>query len=84
MNTETSLWNIVENMPDSLKIELLHYAEYLTTKTSTIEQLEEKKQAKNEKNLTEKKPLAGSMKGTFVLPLADNFDDPLEESEDYL
>lgn len=28
--------------------------------------------------------LAGSMKGTFVLPLPDNFDEPLEEFEEYI
>ena len=31
-----------------------------------------------------KKPLAGSMKGTFVLPLAEDFDAPLEEFEEYM
>ncbi|TVQ09748.1 MAG: hypothetical protein EA368_09020 [Leptolyngbya sp. DLM2.Bin27] len=28
--------------------------------------------------------LAGSMKGTFVLPLPDNFDEPLKEFEGYM
>ncbi len=78
MNAETNLWKIVENLPNSLKIELLHYAEYLSTKSSTIEQAEEKKQVED---VTVKKPLAGSMKGTFVLPLAEDFDNPLEEFE---
>jgi hypothetical protein len=31
-----------------------------------------------------KKPLAGSMKETFVLPLSEDFDAPLEEFEEYL
>jgi hypothetical protein len=79
MSTETSLLKIVENLPDSLKIELLHYAEYLSTKYTTIEPAE-----KQVEDVTVKKPLVGSMKGTFVLPLAEDFDDPLEEFEDYV
>ncbi|MCC5637815.1 DUF2281 domain-containing protein [Nostoc sp. CHAB 5844] len=68
-------------MPKSLKIELLHYAEYLITKSSTFQQAEEKTQVEN---VIVKKPLAGSMKGTFVLPLVEDFDAPLEEFEEYM
>ncbi|MEA5535092.1 DUF2281 domain-containing protein [Crocosphaera sp. XPORK-15E] len=38
---------------------------------------------KNEE-ITNKKGLAGSMKGTFVLPLSEDFDEPLEDFEDYM
>ncbi|MHC5717556.1 MAG: DUF2281 domain-containing protein, partial [Nostoc sp.] len=41
MSTETALWKIIENLPSSLKIELLHYAEYLITKSSTLPQVED-------------------------------------------
>ncbi len=68
MTNETNLLNIAENLPDDLKIELLHYAEYLMNKSLN----------------TPKKPLAGSMKGTFVLPLPEDFDAPLEEFEEYM
>ncbi|WP_334310943.1 DUF2281 domain-containing protein [Microcystis aeruginosa] len=34
-------------------------------------------------SVTVKRTLAGSMKGTFVLPLANDFDAPLEDFEDY-
>jgi hypothetical protein len=68
MTTETNLLNIAENLPDDLKIELLHYAEYLMNKSLN----------------TPRKPLAGSMKGTFVLPLPEDFDAPLEALEEYL
>lgn len=68
MTTETNLLNIAENLPDDLKVELLHYAEYLMNKSLN----------------TSKKPLAGSMKGTFVLPLPEDFDAPLEAFEAYL
>ncbi|MGK7885879.1 MAG: DUF2281 domain-containing protein [Crocosphaera sp.] len=78
INTDTSLWNIVANMPDSLKIELLHYAGYLMTKSSQTQPEE----TSNETTNTQK--LAGSMKGTFILPLSEDFDEPLEEFEDYI
>ncbi|MFM7714901.1 MAG: DUF2281 domain-containing protein [Microcystis sp.] len=80
MSIDLVLKNIVENMPDTLKTELLHYAEYLLTKS---DQTEEDKQA-SQASVTVKKTLAGSMKGTFVLPLADDFDAPLEDFEDYM
>ncbi|GBF83284.1 type II toxin-antitoxin system VapB family antitoxin [Aphanothece sacrum] len=78
MSTDTALWNIVENMPDSLKIELLQYAEYLMTKSSNLQR------EKKSEEITNKKGLAGSMKGTFVLPLSEDFDEPLEDFEDYM
>ncbi|MCA2682391.1 MAG: DUF2281 domain-containing protein [Microcystis sp. M038S2] len=59
-------------MPDALKTELLHYAQYLLTKS---DQIEEDKQTAKE-SVTVKRTLAGSMKGTFVLPLANDFDAP--------
>ena len=68
MTTETNLLNIAENLPDDLKVELLHYAEYFMNKSLN----------------SPKRPLAGSMKGTFVLPLPEDFDAPLEEFETYL
>lgn len=66
-------------MPDALKTELWHYAEYLLTKS---DQTEENKQAVKE-SVTVKRTLAGSIKGTFVLPLANDFDAPLEDFENY-
>ena len=33
---------------------------------------------------SQKKSLAGCMKGTFVLPLPDDFDEPLEEFAEYM
>ena len=53
MTISSTLLNIAENLPDDLKIELLHHAEYLMNKSLN----------------TPKKPLARSMKGTFILPL---------------
>lgn len=59
----------LEELPDSLQIEVLHYIEFLLEKQTTRPIQEE---------APKKRRLAGSMKGTFVLPLPDNFDEPLE------
>lgn len=34
MKTDTALWQIITRMPENLKTELLHYAEYLMEKHS--------------------------------------------------
>jgi hypothetical protein len=73
MSTDTALWQAILNMPDSLKVELLHYAEYLLSKNT-----------KESEEVPKKARLAGSMKGTFVLPLADDFDEPLADFEEYM
>ncbi|MGK7932925.1 MAG: DUF2281 domain-containing protein [Microcystaceae cyanobacterium] len=69
ISNDSALWKIVENMPDSLKVELLHYAEYLMTKSSHLSHEETSKG----KPTTQK--LAGSMKGTFILPLSEDFEE---------
>jgi hypothetical protein len=79
MSTDTALWKAVFNMPDSLKIELLHYAEYLLEKYPNAQG-----NTKQAEEILQKRPLAGSMKGTFVLPLPNDFDEPLEEFEEYM
>jgi len=75
MSTDTALWQAILNMPDSLKVELLHYAEYL---------LSNYKKTKESEEVPKKPRLAGSMKGTFVLPLPDDFDEPLADFEEYM
>jgi len=74
MTIDTEIMQTITQMPEPLKQEVLHYARYLIENYSktTVEKLPEKRR------------LAGSMKGTFVLPLPDNFDDPVEEFEDYM
>ena len=106
---DEGLLKILASMPASLKVEILHYAEYLLQKnaveTATItngDQLDTKvrrlvyaypetisngDQLALEVSETEppkKKSLAGCMKGTFILPLPDNFNDPLEEFAEYM
>ncbi len=58
-------------LPESLQTEVLHYIEFLIDKQA--------------KNLSQEKPTkkrrdAGTMKGMFVLPLPDDFDEPLRET----
>ena len=62
-------------LPESLQTEVLHYIEFLI-----------EKQAKNstEEKPTKKRRVAGTMKGMFVLPLPDDFDEPLEDMKEYM
>jgi len=62
-------------LPESLQTEVLHYIEFLIEKQA--------------KNLTQEKPtkkrrVAGTMNGMFVLPLPDDFDEPLEDRKEYV
>jgi hypothetical protein len=74
MNTETALWQTITKMPETLKTELLHYAEYLMEKHSQSDSESE----------SSKKRRSGILKGTFVLPLPDDFDESLEDWQDYM
>lgn len=85
ISLDEELLKVFTSMPDSLKIEVLHYAEYLLHK-NTIEN-----DSANlvdvdvsEVKTTKKKTLLGCMKGTFVLPLPDDFDEPLEDFAEYM
>lgn len=61
-------------LPESLQTEVLHYIEFLIDK-----------QAKNlsQEQPTKKRRVAGTMKRMFVLPLPDDFDEPLEDMKEY-
>ncbi len=61
-------------LPESLQTEVLHYIEFLI-----------EKQAKNstQEKPTKKRRVAGTMKGMFVLPLPDGFDEPLDDMKEY-
>jgi len=61
--------------PESLQTEVLHYIEFLI-----------EKQAKNstQEKPTKKRRVAGTMKGMFVLPLPDDFDESLEDIKEYV
>ena len=84
---DQDILNIFANLSDSLKIEILHYAEYLLQKNSGIETNINDDQLVlelPETKLPKRKSLMGCMKGTFVLPLPDNFNDPLEDFAEYM
>ncbi len=73
MNTDLTLWKIVINLPESLKTELLHYAEYLQEKYP------------NNKQSTEKIETVrgyGSWAGQIIM--SDDFDEPLEDLAEYM
>lgn len=65
----------LEELPESLQTEVLHYIEFLIEKQT--------------KNFAQEKPInkrhvAGTIKGMFVLPLPDDFDEPLEDMKEYM
>lgn len=75
MTVDTEILQTITQMPEPLKQEVLHYAKYL------IENYSESKSG--EKQLAQKRR-AGILKGTFVLPLPDDFDEPLEDFKEYM
>ncbi len=70
---------ILAEMPDALKIEVLHYAEYLLSKG--IEKSSGIAIASNETS-QKKYRQAGTMAGLIVM--SDDFDEPLTEMQDYM
>lgn len=73
MITDIALWKVVLNMPDSLKTELLHYAEYLLEKYPNLKKTNER---------IEKGHGYGSWAGQIIM--SDDFDEPLEDLEEYM
>lgn len=59
-------------LPDSMQTEILHYIEFLL-----------EKQAKNSQKPI-KRRVAGTMKGMFLLPLPDDFDQPIDDMKEYM
>jgi hypothetical protein len=72
MNTDTALWQVVINMPDALKSELLNYAEYLVTKYP--------------KNIVQDQHNEEHGYGSWAgqIFMSSDFDDPMEELEEYM
>lgn len=70
---ETTILQTLEKLPESLKQEVLHYAEFLA---------EQYVEAASETS-SDKKRHAGALRGTFVLPLPNDFDEPLSDFEEY-
>ena len=72
MTIDAEITQTLEHMPESIKQELLHYAQYLITNYSEETATQVPKP---------KKRRSGILQGTFVLPLADDFDAPLDDCE---
>jgi len=73
MTVSAELLATLAQMPESLQQEVLHYAKYLNEKYSHAQTTEQPKKRRS-----------GILKGTFVLPLPDDFDDPLKDFEEYM
>ena len=68
----------LSNLPESVKVELWAYFEYLLFKYQIP-----KNTANGNKDKTEKKtPKAGFLKGTFIM--SEDFDEPLEDFKEYM
>jgi Protein of unknown function (DUF2281) len=73
MNTDIALWKVLISMPESLKTELLHYAEYLREKYPNNNQVLEKLESKHG---------YGSWASQIIM--SDDFDEPLEDLAEYM
>jgi len=74
MTIDTEILQTLTQMPEPLKKEVLHYAKYLIENYSESQSGEQ----------PPKKRRVGILKGTFVLPLPDDFDEPLEDFKEYM
>jgi Protein of unknown function (DUF2281) len=74
MTVDTEILQTITQMPEPLKQEVLHYAKYLIENYSKV----------NVEKTPQKKRRSGILKGTFVLPLSDDFDEPLEDFKEYM
>jgi hypothetical protein len=72
---DVELLQLLSTMPEDIKIEILHYAKYLAD--NYIKKI-------TKENPPQKKRRSGILQGTFVLPLPDDFDEPLEEFKEYM
>jgi len=73
MNTELALGHVVVNLPEYLKTELLHYAEYLQEKYPHNQQFTSKRETAHG---------YGSWAGQIIM--SDDFDEPLEDLAEYM
>ena len=74
----------IEKLPLEKQKEVLDFIEFLQSKMEPKTIDESISFLEAGKEITTKQKLAGSMKGTFILPLSEDFDEPLEEFEGYM
>lgn len=77
MTLESAILKNIEKLPDSVKQAVFLYTEFLANQYANPS-------PETAASLPQNQPLAGSMKGTFVLPLPDDFNEPLEDFKDYM
>ncbi len=77
MTTETKILEAVSQMPETLKQEILHYAQYLIEKYS--QGLEEQETLEQPK---QKRGGFGILKDKIWI--SDDFDEPLEDMKEYM
>jgi hypothetical protein len=71
--TDTALLEKINALPDAMKVEVEHFVEFLLTKQAPVNQVTNDKQKKYRQ--------AGILKGKIWM--ADDFDAPLEEMQEY-
>lgn len=76
VSLDEEILNALADMPDALKIEILHYAGYLITKYS------QNSEVNSQPETPKKKRQAGLLKGKIWM--SDDFDEPLEEMKEYM
>lgn len=75
---KTEILKAIDQLPENLQQEVLHFAQFLMSKYATSAV----KEGAIESPV--KKRDAGALKGIFVLPLPDDFDEPLEDFKEYM
>ena len=73
---ESTILEQLQKLPESGQQEALRYIEALV--------IEYARSGQNIASSPMKRRQAGMMKGTFVLPLADDFNAPLEDFQEYM
>jgi hypothetical protein len=75
MTVDAAIEQTLSQMPEELKKEVLHYALYLMS--NHVEKGDSGYKPS-------KKRRSGILKDMFVLPLPDDFDEPLEDLQEYM
>jgi Protein of unknown function (DUF2281) len=83
MTIDAEIAQTLEQMPAPLKQEILHYAKYLIENYNQTRPLAGISKSAEDTSPPVKRR-SGILKGTFVLPLPNNFDEPLEDFQDYM
>ena len=73
MTIDTDIFQTLVKMPESLKKEILHYAEYLL-----------EKHAKTESSPEQLEQLHGYGSWAGQIIMSDDFDEPLEDMKEYM